>query len=131
MLISDVCPPSPGSELGRMPSGEVLPGVGIATFQGVGPDLSAPSNLSSTTTDPGVADKAGADKAGPTKQKETPPQPFNIGEGLPAVPMKLVTKSRRASLWTRPGGVFWGPDAKQGQLEVGIQSAELAAVLSC
>lgn len=100
-----------------MPSGEVLPGVGIATFQGVGPDLSAPSNLSSTTTDPGVADKAGADKAGLIKQKETPPQPFIIGEGLPAVPMKLVTKIWKGKFVdTARRGLQADDDARQVEL---------------
>lgn len=78
------------------------------------PDLSAPSNLSSTTTDPGVADKAGADKAGPTKQKETPPQPFIIGEGLPAVPMKLVTKIQKGKFVDTARRGLLGPRYQTG-----------------
>ena len=72
--------------------------MGIATVQGVGANQSDPP---STTPDLAVADKAGADKAGPTKQKETLPQPFLVGEGLPtSSPSKLV-----ARIWK---GMFCG-----------------------
>ena len=71
--------------------------MGIATVQGVGANQSDPP---STTPDLAVADKAGADKAGPTKQKETPPQPFLVGEGLPTSSETGCKNLEGRVLWT-------------------------------
>ena len=104
VLISDDCFPPPILLPSRVRTGEnatqgVLSGVGIATVQEVGPNQSDPP---STTPDLAVADKAGADKAGPTKQKETPPQPFLVGEGLPtSSPSETGCKNLEGRvLWT-------------------------------
>ena len=59
----------------------------------------APSNLPPTATDPGVADKAG-----PAKQR--------VGEGLPAVQLKLVTKIQKFVETARRGPL--GPRCQTG-----------------
>lgn len=122
VLISDDCPPlllPSRVRTGENATRGVLSGVGIATAQGVRPNQS--------------------DKAGSDKQKETPPQPFLVGEGLPtSSPSEMGCKNLEGHVlwtwWSCSGIIFrhlthgqegssGGQDAKQGQLEGGTQSA--------
>ena len=82
--------PFPGSVLGRMPSGDVLSGMGIATFVEAGPSYSVSVNPPATTPEPSTEATPGS-----AKEKEVPPQPFILGKGFPAVPAKLANKIQR------------------------------------
>ena len=73
-----------------MPSGDALSGMGIATFGEAGPSHSVAVNPLATTPELGTEAIAGS-----AKEKEVPPQPFILGEGLPAIPAKLANKIQR------------------------------------
>ena len=70
---------------GEMPSGDALSGLGIGTFERAGPSLPASGDPPSTSPDP-----SSETVTGPATPKEMPTQPFIIGEGLLAIPVKLV-----------------------------------------
>ena len=120
-----------------MPSAESLAGLGIPTLQDTGRSESASVNPAD------VADTAPPVVKRPAKQKDVPLQQFIVGEGLPAVPAKLVAKIQRgeyvnmAELLKRqhrsgetpysPGRTPGWPDFKE-QLERSTRSIELAPV---
>lgn len=68
-----------------MPPAELLAGLEIPTLQGTGGSGSALVT---------PADAVDSVKC-PAKQRDVPLQPFIVGEGLPAVPAKLVAKTQR------------------------------------
>ena len=72
-----------------MPSAESLAGLEIPTLQDTGRSESASVNPAD------VADPGPPVVKRPAKQKDVPLQPFIVGEGLPAVPAKLVAKIQR------------------------------------
>ena len=72
-----------------MPSAESLAGLGIPTLQDTGRSESASVNPAD------VVDPAPPVVKRPAKQKDVPLQLFIVGEGLPAVPAKLVAKIQR------------------------------------
>ena len=59
--------------------------MGIATFGEAGLSHLVAVNPLATTPELGIEAIAGS-----AKEKEVPPQPFILGEGLPAVPAKLA-----------------------------------------
>ena len=79
-----------GSWLGRMPSGDALSGVRIATFGEAGPSHSAA--VSPQATMPKLSTET---IAGSAKEKEVPPQTFILGEGFPAVLAKLANRIQK------------------------------------
>jgi len=64
--------------------------MGIATFVGAGPSHSVQVDPPATLPELGTEAITGS-----TKEKEVPPQPFILGEGLPLVPAKLVNKIQK------------------------------------
>ena len=73
-----------------MPSGDALSGMEIATFGEAGPSHSVAANPQATTPELGTEAIAGLGR-----EKEVPPQPFILGEGLPVVPAKLANKIQK------------------------------------
>ena len=73
-----------------MPSGDALSGMGIATLAGAGPSHSVQVDPPATMPELGTEAITGS-----TKEKQVPPQPFILGEGLPLVPAKLANKIQK------------------------------------
>ena len=72
-----------------MPPAESLAGLEIPTLQGMGGSASA------LVKPADAVDPAPTEVKRLAKQKDVPLQPFIVGEGLPAVTAKLVTKNQR------------------------------------
>ena len=69
-----------------MPSAESPAGLEIPTIRMKWVSFDQPCQRSGLSSTSGICQ---------AKQKDVPPQPFIVGEGLPAVPAKLVAKIQR------------------------------------